>query len=60
MFDRSSMLANPRGIDVRMDGNVVVLRGTVRDEDEAKTAEGMVRLTPGVLTVRNELTYPNP
>jgi len=60
VIDRSSMISNPRGIDVQMDGSVVVLRGAVRDEDEAKTAEGIVRLTPGVREVRNQLTYPSP
>ena len=30
----------------------------VDDEDEARPAEGMVRLTPGVRDVRNELSYP--
>ena len=61
MIDRSSMLANPRGIEIAVGAdNVVVLRGAVRDEDEAKTAEGMIRLTPGVREVRNELKYPAP
>jgi osmotically-inducible protein OsmY len=60
MFDRTTQIANPRGITVGMDGAVVVLRGAVKDEDEARTAEGMVRLTPGVREVRNELTYPKP
>lgn len=60
LLNRSSMIANPQGIDVQMDGNVVVLRGAVRDQDEAQTAEGMIRLTPGVFNVRNELTYPKP
>jgi hypothetical protein len=59
VIDRSSLLSNPRGINVGVEGNgVVVLRGNVRDEEEAKTAEGMIRLTPGVRQVRNELKYP--
>jgi hypothetical protein len=57
MIDRSSMIANPRGIALSMDGNTVVLRGTVKDQEEAQTVEGMVRLTPGVRTVKNELKY---
>ncbi len=56
VLDRSSMLQNSRLIDLYTDGQVVVLRGTVASEDEARTAEGMIRLTPGVREVRNELT----
>jgi hypothetical protein len=62
MLDRTTMIANPAGVQVLLDATpgVVVLRGAVRDEDEARTAEGMVRLTPGVRLVRNELTFPRP
>ncbi|MGL4420979.1 MAG: BON domain-containing protein [Gemmataceae bacterium] len=60
VIDRSTMLSNPRGIAIDMVNNTVVLRGMVKDEDEAKTAEGMIRLTPGVRDVRNELKYPTP
>ena len=61
MLDRSTAIANPAGVQVAMgtDG-AVVLRGAVRDEDEARTVEGMVRLTPGVRAVKNELTFPKP
>jgi hypothetical protein len=61
MLARSAMIANPAGVQVLAQaGGVVVLRGTVRDDDEAKAAEGMIRLTPGVREVRNELKYPTP
>jgi osmotically-inducible protein OsmY len=30
----------------------------VKDEEEARTAEGIIRLTPGVKNVTNELQYP--
>jgi hypothetical protein len=61
MIDRSTMIANPAGVQLAYaDGGTVVLRGTVRDRDEARTVEGMVRLTPGVRSIRNELTYPRP
>jgi hypothetical protein len=61
MIDRSTAIANPAGVQLAMaDGGTVVLRGTVRDRDEARTLEGMVRLTPGVRSIRNELTYPRP
>ena len=54
-IDRSTMLANPRGVGLAMDGNVVVLSGSVASDDEVRLVEGMVRLTPGVRDVRNEL-----
>ena len=38
------------------DGGVVVLRGQVADDDEARSVAGMVLLTPGVKEVKNELT----
>lgn len=57
VLERSSMISN-RGLAVAMDGGAVVLRGRVKDEDEARLVEGMVRLTPGVRDVKNELTFP--
>ncbi len=54
-LDRSTMLANPRGVALAMDGGVVVLSGRVASDDELRLVEGMVRLTPGVRDVRNEL-----
>jgi hypothetical protein len=57
-IDRAPSLANPAGVQVQVDGNAVVLRGTVRDGEEARLVEGLVRLTPGVGRIANELTYP--
>ena len=54
-LDRSTMLGNPRGVTLAMDGGVVVLSGKVATDDEVRLVEGMVRLTPGVRDVRNEL-----
>jgi osmotically-inducible protein OsmY len=55
------MLSNPQGISVSVQpNNVVVLRGTVRDASEARLAEGMIRLTPGVRQVQNELRIAAP
>ena len=45
-------------VQVQVDGSAVVLRGAVRDGDEARLVEGLVRLTPGVGRVANELSYP--
>ena len=60
VIDRSSMLSNPRGIEVIGDGALVTIRGTVTSEDESRLVEGMVRLTPGVRDVKNELRFPTP
>jgi hypothetical protein len=54
----TAMLANPAAVQFQVDGRAVTLRGAVKDEDEARLVEGMVRLTPGVGLIRNELTYP--
>jgi osmotically-inducible protein OsmY len=53
-----SQLSNASGLQVHTEGNVVTLRGTVKDIEEARLVEGMVRLTPGVGLIRNELTFP--
>ena len=42
-------------IQVVADGDTIVLRGQVRDEKERRLAEAMIRLSPGVRIVRNEL-----
>ena len=55
VIDRTNSIARPGMIDVFTDGQLVVLRGTVTSEQEAQTAEGLARLTPGVRDVRNEL-----
>lgn len=51
-------LANPKGVEVVVTGTDVTLRGTVKDDEEARLAEGLVRLTPGVGNITNELSYP--
>jgi hypothetical protein len=60
VFARSTQFGGPAAVSVLADGPVLVLRGRVGSEDEARLAEGMVRLTPGVREVRNELTFPTP
>lgn len=53
----TSMLANPAGVKVEVvNERSVVLKGTVKDEEELRLVEGLVRLTPGVITIKNELT----
>ncbi|MFO0966995.1 MAG: BON domain-containing protein [Gemmataceae bacterium] len=56
MLDNSAALRKLRGLDVAVDSGTVVLRGAVTSERERKLVEGMVRLTPGVRDVRNELS----
>jgi hypothetical protein len=63
--DLAGMLArspsvNAAGVQVIAEGHTVTLRGTAKSEDEARTIAGMVRMTPGVREVRNELTIPRP
>jgi hypothetical protein len=55
VLTRSTSLSPNREIRVEVQGPVVVLRGTVANEHDRRLAEGLVRLTPGVQDVRNEL-----
>jgi BON domain len=52
---RSSLLKNRGSIQVTMNRGVVQLTGSVGSETERITAEGMVRMTPGVAEVQNNL-----
>jgi len=59
MLSRStSTIPTAAGIQVLAQGGTVTLRGTVADAEEARLVEGMVRLTPGVFSITNELTFP--
>jgi hypothetical protein len=60
MISRATMLANPAGVQVTTEGQNVTLRGAVQSSEEARMVEGMVRMTPGVRQIKNELTYPKP
>ena len=61
MLSRTTMVSNPAAVQVVMgDGTNVVIRGTAKDADEARAIEGMIRMTPGVRQIKNELTYPKP
>jgi hypothetical protein len=51
-------LATPQAVQIVMSGNNVILRGTVKDDDERRLVEGLVRITPGVGAIVNELTHP--
>ncbi|HEV3255294.1 MAG TPA: BON domain-containing protein [Gemmataceae bacterium] len=52
---RSRSLPSKDGIQVAVDGQTLVLRGTVSDDHERRLTEMLIRLTPGVHEVRNEL-----
>lgn len=57
MISSSSVISNTGGVQVSAgEGGVVLIRGRVADDDEARMVEGMIRLTPGVKDVKNELT----
>jgi hypothetical protein len=60
MLAQSGQLDVKDAVRVLMDGPTVVLQGQVADVDERRLVENMVRLTPGVNTVRNELAPRNP
>jgi hypothetical protein len=53
-----STIPGAANVQVITVGDMVTLRGTVSDLEEARLIEGMTRLTPGVHAVRNELTFP--
>ena len=55
VVSRATRLPSRENIQVLTDGATIVLRGQVRDERERRLAEAMIRLSPGVRTVRNEL-----
>jgi osmotically-inducible protein OsmY len=55
-ISRSTRISTPGQIQVQMDGPTVVLQGSVANERERRVVEAMVRMTPGVHSVRNELT----
>jgi osmotically-inducible protein OsmY len=42
-------------IKVKVDGETIVLDGQVRSDQEKRLAENMLRLTPGVHQVQNNL-----
>jgi osmotically-inducible protein OsmY len=43
-------------VAVQVDGRTVTLRGEVSSDDERRHVESLVRITPGVREIHNELT----
>jgi hypothetical protein len=54
----SKQLKSHDSILVSLDGETVVLRGSASNANERRLAEALVRLTPGIHDVRNELEVP--
>ena len=55
VLQRSSGLSNPGAIDVSIVDKTVTIRGKVANDDERTLAEGLIRLSPGVREVKNQL-----
>jgi hypothetical protein len=56
VLTRSSSLSPKDSFQVLSEGELVVLRGTAVSEYDRQLAEGLVRLSPGVYNIRNEIT----
>jgi hypothetical protein len=58
-ISRSTALSPNSNVRVSLVGDTALLQGVVADSQEARLAEGLIRVTPGVRDVRNELTVKN-
>jgi hypothetical protein len=56
VLDRSSFIRNPATVQVSASEGIVLLTGQVTSDKERRLVEGMVRTTPGVRNVQNNLT----
>ncbi len=56
----SQGLTNPKGIQVSVEGQTVVLKGSAADEHERILAGAILGMSPGVGDVRNELKIQAP
>jgi osmotically-inducible protein OsmY len=56
----SQGLSNPKGIQVSVDGQTIVLKGTAADEHERILAGAILGMSPGVGDIRNELKIQAP
>jgi hypothetical protein len=55
LIGAAEQLPSRTGIKVKWDGDTLVLQDQVSNNEERRVAESLVRLEPGVRTVRNEL-----
>jgi hypothetical protein len=60
LIDRSSLLRARGNIRVTVDGQVARLQGNVTDPRARRLAESLVRTTPGVREVQNQLVITRP
>jgi hypothetical protein len=55
VLTQSTSLPSLRGLNLRIEGDVIVLSGTVATDSERTLSEAILRLEPGVYRVKNEL-----
>jgi BON domain len=60
ILDRSTSLTSQPNISISVEGRLVTLRGVVPNDNERRLAESLLRLTPGVGMIKNELTVRAP
>lgn len=60
VIERSTTLTSKENIRVTVGSEMVVMKGQVSDERQRRLAEAMIRLTPGVRNVRNDLEVVKP
>jgi osmotically-inducible protein OsmY len=60
IITRSTYLSPKNSVQVLGQDKIVVLRGTAVSEDDRQLAEAMLRLSPGVGEIRNEITVQAP
>ncbi|MEZ6143673.1 MAG: BON domain-containing protein [Zavarzinella sp.] len=58
MLQRSTTISNPAGIRIEEANGAILLTGRAANDDERRLIEGMIRLTPGVRQIRNQITVP--
>jgi hypothetical protein len=56
VLTRSSSLSPKNSVQVLGEGELVVLRGTAVSDYDRRMAEALLRLSPGVYAIRNEIT----
>jgi hypothetical protein len=56
VIDRSAGIRSKSDISVKMEGRNAILQGQVASEKERLQVEALIRLTPGLGQIRNELT----
>jgi hypothetical protein len=60
LLGRTQSLSQDTKIQAVLDGGILVLRGIAADDHDRRLAESIVRLTPGVHDVVNQIRLPEP